>query len=93
MTAPQQPERHGSFTFASLVDFLTALDPPGDPFFLGDWDGDAVLDQFVPRRLIFDHPVVLPTARDLFSLRYPAAALPSLGIIYLRVLTTLARPG
>ena len=93
VTAPQQPERHGRFTFAALADFLAALDPPGDPFFLGDWNEDAVLDQFVPRRRMFDRPVVLPTARDLFSLRYLAAALPSPGIIYLRVLTTLARPG
>jgi hypothetical protein len=92
VTDPLSPERHATFTFASLNAFLTALGPPGDPFFLGDWDEDAVLDQFIPRRRTFDFPLLLPSARDLFSLRYQAAALPSPGIVYLRALTPTAGP-
>jgi hypothetical protein len=83
---PVAPNRHARFTFASLTGFLAALDPAGDPFPLGDWDENLVLDLFVPLRRLFAAPIVLAAARDLFAVRYQAAALPGFDVVYLRAL-------
>lgn len=85
VTDPAAPDTHARVAFATLDDFLAALDPAGAPVLLGDWNLDAVADEYLPRQRLFDAPLLLPSGRDLFAVRYQAAAFASTAVFYLRV--------
>ena len=84
---PQTPDTNAQIDFASLADFMNAIDAAGDPITLGAWNTDTVLDVFQPRALPFANPVVLRSRRDVFAIRYPASVLEAPAIVYLRVQT------
>ncbi len=46
LASPTNPERHGQFAFATLADFMSACEPAGDPFPLGDWDSNNIPDVY-----------------------------------------------
>lgn len=79
------PQFLAQVSFASTADFLTALGPAGDPFELGDWDGDAVNDLYVPHLRQFPRPVTLRTGRDFLAIRHDAPAFAAPAVLYLRV--------
>ncbi len=79
------PQVQAQVGFASVTAFLSALGPPGDPFDLGDWDGDAVSDLYVPHRRLFDRPVTLRSGRDFLAIRHDAPAFAAPAVLYLRV--------
>lgn len=87
------PQNSALVIFPSIADFLNALGPPGDAFELGDWDGDAVPDQYVPRQRVFARPITLRSARDFLAIRHAAPALTSPAVVYLRVDADRPRTG
>lgn len=78
------PERHGSFSFASLSDFLLACSAAGDPFPLGDWDSNSIPDVYQSLELALDPPLSLPGATDRLEISPGVSPLDQVGVVYLR---------
>jgi hypothetical protein len=85
---PAAPERHARFSFASLPDFVAACQANGE-MQLGDWDQDAVPDEYVVGQLAFEPPIPLPAAPDRFQVVPQTSPLDHVGVVYLRASGTL----
>lgn len=85
VTDPDNPAREGQVTFASLTDFLGAFNAFGSTVTLGDWDEDALPDNYQSLALPIDPPIKLPSVADRFEINYEANV-PSLDavVVYLR---------
>jgi hypothetical protein len=86
-TAPTHTDAEVSLAPADAWGALGPASPGPD---LGDWDTDGVTDAYTgaDRRLV--EPLVLPSARDRFEIRYapppgPAPGLDQTAVVYLRV--------
>jgi hypothetical protein len=83
---PSTPELHGQFTFASVSDFLAAFSTAGDPFPLGDWDEDGLVDQYQTQELALAPPIRLTNATDRLEILPATAPFDQAAVIYLRAL-------
>lgn len=83
-------ERHASVTFASLDDFLAALDVGIGLITLGDWDLNDIPDQYQPRSLSFEPPVRLAGVVDRFEITYETPAFDNVAVLYLRLARSVA---
>ena len=84
VTDPSSPDENARITFASTADFIAALTADGAPFDLGDWDEDLVPDEYQAYEQIFQQPIYLPKANDVFRISYQNPPLNSKAVIYLR---------
>ena len=69
---------------------IAALGPPTPGPSLGDWDVDAVPDDYVGHDRLLDEPIVLATRDDRLEISYtpppgPATGLDQTAVVYLRV--------
>ncbi len=85
ITDPDNPAREGQISFASLTDFLAAFNAFGSTITLGDWDEDALPDNYQSLELPIEPPIKLPSVADRFEINYEAN-IPSLDavVVYLR---------
>lgn len=78
VTHKTDPDRHAQVTHDSVVEFLAAFSPTGEPIELGDGD------LYQPGSLDFDPPIVLATGDDLMRLSYEDTAFDAKAVVYLR---------
>lgn len=81
---PVAPDRNAEFVFNSLADFLAAFGPGGDPVDLGDWNEDALLDEYKSFALKIDPPIKLPLATDRFEIVFQHKKFDRRAVLYLR---------
>lgn len=81
---PEDPDRQGQMTFATLTVFLAAFVPAGANFVLGDWDLNNLPDIYQSLALSIDPPIKLPSVADRFEITYETAALNHVAVLYLR---------
>jgi len=83
-------QTHASITFASVHDFLAALNPEGAPLVLGDWNQDGIPDQYHALRLELQPPIRLAGVADRFQISYSAPAFDKVAVLYLRLARNVA---
>lgn len=88
VTAPSSPDQNAQVTLATVEDFVNALTIDGTPFELGDWDEDLVPDEYQAYQQLFDLPIDLSNANDVFRISYQTPPLNSKAVIYLRAKVT-----
>jgi hypothetical protein len=86
--APAQ--RHAAVTFASLNAFLAELNAAGSLIILGDWDANAILDQYQPLSRSVQPPVRLTGVPDRFEISYQDPAFDKIAVLYLRLARSAA---
>lgn len=83
-------QRHDSFTFASIGNFLAAFTLAGEPVELGNPDPNqpGVVDSYTPLSLAFLPAIELPSTADFFRVAFknPPPSLPfdPVAVVYLR---------
>lgn len=81
-TNPNQ--RQGQYTFPTLSNFLAAFTTGGDAIPLGDWDENAVADNYEPQTLTLTSIISLPTSSDRLEISYQNPAFERVAVVYLR---------
>jgi hypothetical protein len=81
-TNPNQ--RQGQYTFSTLRDFLAAFTTGGDAIPLGDWDENAVPDNYESQTLTLTPIISLPTSSDRLEISYQNPAFERVAVVYLR---------
>lgn len=84
-------QKNASVTFASIGDFLAAVNPAGGTVVMADWNADGIPDQYQPRSLTFDPPVHLIAAADRLQLVYQNAKFDNVGVVYVRFAQSVMR--
>ncbi|PKH00452.1 hypothetical protein [Paraglaciecola sp. MB-3u-78] len=88
VTDQNSPDQNARILFASVTDFVGALELQGSNFELGDWDEDNIPDQYQAYQTIFENPIQLNRMNDEFRVSYQAAPFDSKAVVYLRAKLT-----
>jgi len=88
VTHESSPDQNAQIVFPALDDFVAELTTEGAPFELGDWDEDLVPDEYQAYQQVFDLPIHLSRANDVFRISYQNPPLDSKAVVYLRAKVT-----